>query len=434
MTLEPFSNSNGPAVIVDPFSSGGLYARAFKEAGVSVAAVLSRPKPPDVYLPSFHPEDFGEVILFTGDIEPVVKRLAELSPRCILPGTETGVELADELAARLTPHMANVPSFASARRHKWEMARAVRKAGLPVLAQICTADPAEVATWVARENLAGRDLVVKPPKSASTDGVTRVYRGQGWRDVFEAQLGKTNQWDVINDRMLVQEYATGTEFVVDVFSYDGVHTITNVCRYRKIDNGPHMAVYDSLEWLAMDEPMVPTLVDYTKGVLDAVGMRFGAAHVEIMLTAAGPRLIEVNARPHGGGQPRFCRVATGDSQVDRAVRYFARLGEIPTGYQLHKHLIVVFLISRATGVVRNIEILDAVRSLPSYHFASVQVSNGDSVQQTKDLLTTLALGFIVLLHEDRNQMMADYEEVRRIERGLVVQTDQPVPAVGAVSH
>lgn len=420
----PDSNPLGPAVIVDPFSSGMFYASAFKEAGVPVVTVLSREELPAVYIPTFHPEEYQEVIKFTGDHKPVVERLIALRPRCILPGAETGVELADELAAQVIPDVANVPELISARRHKWEMARAVAMAGLPVIRQICTADAAEVSAWIAREGLEGCDLVVKPPKSASTDGVTRVHRGQGWRKIFDAQLGKPNQWDVINDRMLVQEYVTGTEFVVDTFSYRGVHTVTDVCRYRKIDNGPHMAVYDSMEWVPMDEPDVPQLIEYAKSVLDAVGMRFGATHLEVMLTPAGPRLIEVNARPHGGGQPRFCRVATGDSQIDRAVRYFAHLGEVPAGYDLHKRLIVVFFINSTTGTVRNIEVLDQVRSLPSYHFASVQVSNGDRVQQTRDLLTTLALGFVILLHADRAQIMADYEAVRRIERGLVVEPEQ----------
>lgn len=427
------ANPLGPAVIVDPFSSGMFYAPAFKAAGVPAVAVLSRKDLPAVYVPTFHPGDFEEVIEFTGDYRPVVRRLAELRPRCFLPGADTGVELADQLAAQVAPNVANIPELTSARRHKWDMAEAVRKAGLPIIAQICTADPAEVTAWIERENLAGRDLVVKPPKSASTDGVTRIHQGQGWQEVFDAQLGKANQWDLINDRMLVQEYVSGTEFVVDVFSYEGRHTITDVCRYRKVNNGPHMAVYDSMEWVTIDEPAVSELIEYTKGVLDAIGMRFGASHVEVMLTSEGPRLIEVNSRPHGGGQPRFCRVATGDSQIDRAVRYFCRLSEIPDGYELHKRLLVVFLISRMTGAVRNVEVLDAVKALPSFHFASIQVHNGDRVQQTRDLLTTLAFGFVILVHPNRDQIMADYDAVRRIERGLVVEPEQPEPAMHAVA-
>jgi hypothetical protein len=250
--------------------------------------------------------------------------------------------------------------------------------------------------------------------------VVRIQRGEGWRQAFEAQLGRPNQWDVINDRMLVMEYITGTEFVVDTFSHDGVHTVTDVTRYAKIDNGPHMAVYSTMEWLSPEDSLVAGLADYTRGVLDAVGMRFGAAHVEIMLTDAGPRLIELNARPHGGGQPPFCRHATGDSQIDRTVRSLAgRTGRpIPSGYQLLRHTLVVFLISRSAGVVRNAEVFDGVADLPSLHHSAVQVRNGQSLGLTQDLLNTLSLGFVVLSHEDRAQVWADCRAVRRMEKRL----------------
>jgi biotin carboxylase len=342
----------------------------------------------------------------------------------VVAGTETGVELADALAARVVPNTANVPELAVARRHKWHMAEAVTAAGLPGLAQICTDDPEEVETWISRERLAGRDLVIKPPMSASTDGVTRVPEGRGWREAFAAQLGKVNQWGRVNDRMLVQEYATGTEYVVDTFTYEGKHTVTDVCRYRKIHNGTYMAVYESMEWLAPDDPGVPEVIAYTRGVLDAVGLKFGAAHVEVMRTEDGPRLIELNARPHGAGHPRFCRIATGDSQVDRTVRYFAGLGGIPDGYTLLQHTLIVFLISRSAGVVRNAETLDLVELLPSHQFSAIRVKTGERLEVTKDLLGTLGLGFVVLAHEDREQVMADYAAVRGLEAGLVIESDE----------
>ncbi|MFC0861740.1 ATP-grasp domain-containing protein [Sphaerimonospora cavernae] len=412
------SDPNGPAVIVDPFSSGGMYAPAFRQAGVPVVAVLSGPDMPEVYRASFHPEDFPEMIVFDGDLDAVAGRLRELRPRCILPGAESGVELADLLSSLVTEELANVPELRAARRHKWEMAEAARRAGLPVIRQICTDDPAEVEAWIEREGLVGRDLVVKPPKSASTDGVTRVR--ENWREAFEAQLGRPNQWQIINDRMLVQEYVNGHEYVIDIFSHDGVHTVTDLCRYTKVDNSEYMAVYDAMEWVSPDEPEVQELVDYTRKFLDAVGFRFGAAHVEVMLSEDGPRLIELNARPHGGGQPRFCRMATGDSQIDRAVRYFTRAGEIPEGYRLQNVTLVVFLISRASGIVRNAACLEDVAKLASHYHHVVGVKDGDRLEVTKDLLNTLSLGFVVLAGPDREQVWADYEEVRRIEAGLIV--------------
>ena len=202
-------------------------------------------------------------------------RLRELRPRCVLAGAESGVELADAIASAVTPQTANVAALAAARRDKGAMAEAVANAGVPSIRQVCTADPSVVAQWLRREGLAGRDLVVKPPKSAATDGVTRVPGGRGWRTTFERLLGRSNMFGLIDDRLLVQEYAAGTEYVVDTFSHDGRHTICDVCRYRKTDNGPQMAVYDSMEWLAPDDGPVQSLVAYARDVLDAVGMRFG---------------------------------------------------------------------------------------------------------------------------------------------------------------
>ncbi len=95
------SDPHGPAVIVDPYSSGGMLAPAFTAAGVPVVAVLSRPEVPPVYRPSYHPEDFPEVLAFDGDLAPVLRRLRELRPRCVLPGADPGVELADALAAQV---------------------------------------------------------------------------------------------------------------------------------------------------------------------------------------------------------------------------------------------------------------------------------------------------------------------------------------------
>jgi phosphoribosylamine-glycine ligase len=51
------------------------------------------------------------------------------------------------------------------------------------------------------------------------------------------------------------------------------------------------------------------LVDYTTRALDAFGFRFGPAYSEIMLTADGPRLVEVNSRVAGSGMAAAAQLA-----------------------------------------------------------------------------------------------------------------------------
>ncbi|GAB1544200.1 ATP-grasp domain-containing protein [Scytonema sp. NUACC21] len=416
------SNPQGPAVIVDPYSSGAFFAPTFAEAGVPVVAVVSSPAPPEVYASSYRPQDFSQIIIATEDLSEVANKLRELRPRCILPGCESGVELADAIAPLVVEDLVNVPEKASARRHKGDMAAAVAQAGLPIIAQICTNDADEVEKWLYQADLIGRDLVIKPPKSASTDGVTKVPSCKDWRKIFNEMLGKHNRLGILNDKLLVQEYTAGIEYVIDTISYEGKHSISDICRYHKIDNGQYMAIYDSMEWLPPTIPVYDQIVDYACGVLDAVGMRFGTSHLEVMLTERGPRLIEIGTRPHGGGHPRFCRVATGDSQVDRAVRYFTRKGSIPDSFKLITHVLVVFLICRAEGTVSNAEIFDQVRELNSHHFSAIHIRNNDWLEPTKDLFASLKLGFVVLAHKDRSQIMADYKLIRSLEQQLKLNT------------
>lgn len=408
-------------VIVDPYSSGNLLAPALTDAGLVPVAVVSSDPPPAVDAPSYRPGDFTEIIAFDGCLADTADRLRRLAPVCVVPGAECGVELADRLSAAITPELANDVALAGARRHKGLMRDAVAAKGLPTARQICTADAEQVAAWIAREGLDRADLVIKPPKSAGTDSVTRIRACDDWRGTFASLLGRRNKLDLVNDAVVVQEYLHGTEYVVDTFTVDGTHTITDICRYQKTNNGGHMAVYDHMDWLPYSTAAYRSLLEYAHGVLDALGVRFGPAHTEIMMTADGPRLIEANIRIHGGGQPRFCEAATGDSQVGRVVRYCTGQRHFPPGFTLHRAVRCVFLISPRSGVIRDAERYELFKDLPSLYFMKIGVRNGDQVMATHDLFSSLALGFVILAHERAEQVVADYHAIRAIEAELTIE-------------
>jgi len=58
---------------------------------------------------------------------------------------------------------------------------------------------------------------------------------------------------------------------------------------------------------------------YVFAMLDAVGFDHGAAHIELMLTADGPRLVEINARLVGAKIPRLVGHALGRSLHDDVI-------------------------------------------------------------------------------------------------------------------
>jgi biotin carboxylase len=398
-----------------------MYAPALRRAGFSPCAVTLRSAAP--LSDSFKAADFDHHVEYgAGDAEvitpqlvgPVLERLREMDPVAVIPGEQYGVKLADHLAALLTPERANVPELTSARWHKGDMYAAVARAGLPVIPSLCTRDPDEVAGWLRGENLEGRDLVVKPANGSGTEGVFMLPAGAGWRATVAGLTDSVSRHGIQLTDVVVQEYVTGVEYAVDTFSYDGVHTVTDIVRYGKVSSGGQIAIYESMEFVPFDAPGHDELLRYTRRVLDALGMRFGVAHTEVMITGRGPLLIEMNARPPGGAQPWTCQLATGDNLIDRTVRYLSGDGGIRPGYDLEMTVLVVFFAVRSAGQISGIDGLNAITELPSCCHLKVNVADGDYVPQTVDLLDAHKLGVVVLGHPDPAQVHADHLEVRRI--------------------
>jgi len=248
--------------------------------------------------------------------------------------------------------------------------------------------------------------------------VSKIPKGKGLETEFFELLNKSNRLGIINDKVLVQEFLTGTEYVVDSFSYGGIHTVCSVCKYTKLANINGMAIYDRMDWVSANNAIVEKLVSYAERVLNALEVEWGNAHIEIMMTQEGPRLIELGARPHGGGHPKLCFTATGDSQVHRTVAFFAKATRPPLSYNLLQSMAVVFLRANYSAVVVEVSRLHALKELPSYVDSSIKIKNSDRVPATTDLFGTLALGFFVLSHPDPHQLEQDVIAVRLAESAV----------------
>jgi biotin carboxylase len=410
--------TNRSVLVVDPYSSGVLYAPALRRAGFSPVAVRSTPFPADQFTSSFRPDDYDRDILQDGTADALTQKLAPLDIAAIIPGSESGVTLADQLAARLTPTAANLPALACARNHKGRMTDAVAAAGLPVTPTISVHDPELATAFMRREDIAGHDLVIKPATSVSTDGVTLLPGGRGWREAVAGLLGRTNATGVRNEEVVLQRRLIGTEYAVNTFSADGRHTVTDVCRYTKVSNGDSFAVYQDVEFVAMNDAHVPDLIAYVRRSLDAVGFRFGPAHTEVMLTPDGPRLVEVNSRIAGSGMAAAAELATGDNAVRRLVRHLQGEGDHPDGFTLRRAVKVAMFIATDSGIVTNAEAFEPIRTLPTCRGLHLNVRDGSRIQATSDLLSSLRLGWALLAHQDPDHVARDYARLRTYASGM----------------
>jgi biotin carboxylase len=317
----------------------------------------------------------------------------------------------------LTPETANDPATLLDRFHKAHMQRSLERAGVPALKTLDASSEEQVAAWLEENDLSASDLVIKPPISAGSEKVLHVS-AENWRTALQTVLASaSNITGKRNETAVVQERAYGTEFAVGTVSANGKHSLAHLIQYNKKSFNGSETVYDHVEFVPFREDVHGELLAYTNRVLDALGVRWGAAHNEIMLTPRGPRLIESVPRMTGGPVVEFAREATGSSQADKLVEAYAD-GRITDGdYRVSKAVVPVFLSSPSAGLIGNVEALSEVTALPTYFRKFLWFKNGDRVPRTVDYLTSIG---IVALSGDRRAVFEDYERIRAMEARLVV--------------
>jgi hypothetical protein len=415
---------HGAAVVVDAYSTGSRLAPRFAAAGLPVLHVQSSPTLPDFYLRGFRASDFVENVVHEGDLEATAERVAAHEPAFVVVGAEPGVPLADALSERLGLP-SNGSAQSAARRDKNAMGEALRAAGLRTAEALKTADVEEATAWAAQRG--GAPVVVKPLDSAGTDGVSICADAEAIRASFATNLGRPNALHGANEQLLVQELLEGTQLFVNSVSWDGVHHVSEVWRDNKLRRGANF-IYDYEELLPRHGEQQDQVVPYVEAVLDALGIRFGPAHTEVMLTATGPVLVESGARMHGSVPDEIVDRCTPSHQTLTAEAYLdphavARRAQRP--YDLAAGAYCVMLISQHEGRIVGDAGLREIEALPSFAGTISMLGPGDTLKRTIDLFS--CPGIIYLVDPDREQLKADYDRIRELDAaGAVFETEELV--------
>lgn len=402
-------------MIVDGYSGGVHLAPAFRERGFRCLHLQSASKLWPLVAPTFDFSVFERNFTQGGDIDALIADLRKEKIRAVIPGTETGVELADSVGERLGLPT-NGTRLSQARRNKYLMIETCRKAGLPVAAQFCSGHLEDLLAGYRASRL--REVVMKPLDSAGTDGVYICRNEAEIAEAFRKIIGRDNKLGLKNEKVLLQEFLQGTEYFVDTVSRDGLHAFTDIWRYQKRSINGHDFVYDKNDLCPHSGENEDRLKDYVTGVLSALNIVDGPAHAEVMMTENGPRLVEIGARLDGVTLPPLNRACLGFSPVDTVVdavtgheRFTALHHE---GYRLRKHASTVYLTSYRDGTLKRFTGEAALKNLPSFFHLSMRATDGGKIHKTVNYFT--APGIVSLAHPDRAVIEADYKTIREMER------------------
>ncbi|RHY38374.1 hypothetical protein DYB30_010124 [Aphanomyces astaci] len=430
-------------VVVDPFSTGMVLASEVMSRDylciVLYSDTLEVMQPLIKYIPKHMHTQFAAEIYHNGAdhsmaaLDVTIAHLKQVGVPIvgILPGAETGVMLADRVSDRMGL-TTNGADGTEARRNKYAMGEKIRRAGLRAVKQCNATTWKQIAihfqrissmltvpTSSCRRLRLLHQVIVKPVESAGSDDVFLCQSLDQVKKAFGTIQGKINHLGLENRATLVQEYLTGTEYVVDTVSRDGQHKVVAVWEYdkRAVNGAPF--VYYGVILREASGPTILAIIAYIYKVLDALHIRHGPGHAEVKFVRGEPCLVEIGSRCHGGEGTYIPIVmpcigynqvgATLDAYFDPAA--FDRLPPMPS--KLHAHGCEAMLVSYATGTVASFPGFPEIEAMPSYVSRSFHTHVGDVMPVTIDMFTTP--GSVLLVHQDKTVLDQDYARLRELE-------------------
>ncbi|MGF6097313.1 ATP-grasp domain-containing protein [Pseudomonas sp. 18175] len=286
-------------LIVDPFSTGKLYAPLLNARGVECVAVISTPQLPEHFTRDLIAENFRDVFAWEKNLLNTLKTFA---PIAVIAGCETAIYLTDYLTEKLGIR-GNSPNTSELRRNKFCMQLALKQQGLANIASQPLGSPERIAEVVASLDESST-YVVKPLNSAATEGVVFAQGGNEVEAALKnAAWQQTNDLGELNLGFIVQPFIAGPEYVVDMVAFAGTYIVASVCKYTKIARNGSMFVYDRLDTLDPNAESLKPLLEYARQAAAALRIEIGPIHMEIIWAEDGPVMIEAGSRLHGGIAP-----------------------------------------------------------------------------------------------------------------------------------
>lgn len=303
-------------------------------------------------------------------------------------------------------------------RDKLRQRLRLRAAGVGVPGFHAARSPAQA---VAAADTLGWPVVVKPVRGTGSMGVRLCRHADEVAEHAQALLAqRTNErGQPIAARILIEEYVSGAEYSVEAF--DG--RIIGITR-KLLGPEPWFVEigHDHPAPLAAD--VRASLEAHVSDALTALDLGFGAVHVELRLSPAGPRTIEVNPRLAGGFIPELVRLASG---VDLVAASIARVtGQPPPARAIGRGAASIrFLIPPRAGTLSEAVGLPAARAQSAVVEATLYGPLGQSVALQGDFRDRI--GHVITAAADAHASSSAANQALRTIR-LVVQDEAALPS------
>ncbi|MFD8891270.1 pyridoxal-phosphate dependent enzyme [Streptomyces sp. NPDC059566] len=305
----------------------------------------------------------------------------------------------------------NPPEAVAVCRDKSALRERLRAAGVRQPRYALVREPDGAAAAVARTGL---PCVVKPADDSGSTNVLLCADEAEVRAQIERILAiDTNVRGMPTARtVLVEEYLEAPEYSVEMFSQDGQAQCVGITA-KSVTATPYFVEHRHLFPAPLPATTAQRITETVTAALDAAGIRLGATHTEVKLTAGGPALIEINPRPAGGMIPELIRLATGVDLLGEQLR--AALG-LPPHLKAEDagHAGIQFLLADTDGTLTAAHGTRAAETVDGVESVLVTAAPGTPVHSPRS--ASDRLGHVIARHAEPEGVHAALDAARALIR------------------
>lgn len=226
-------------------------------------------------------------------------------------------------------------------------------------------------------------------------------------------------------KILVEEFMNGTIHSVDAFvdKKGTVHTLDAIVDYK---TGYDVGYDDNFHYSrslpsALSEDQQSQLRYVAELGCKALGITSSPAHIEIIMTQKGPRIVEIGAR-NGGYRERMHMAANG---IDVTASALALALDEPLHVSAKRHdaMEVLELFPKINGHFLHITNEEQLRKLPSLSYLSIKAKHGQFVGSSSAGHKAVA---VIFLHHKNPEIVA--ADLAYINKHVYVKTDGAITA------
>ena len=261
-----------------------------------------------------------------------------------------------------------------------------------------------------RENIS-YPCIFKPADNSGSRGVIKVSAPDELYESYRYSVEQSR-----NGKIIIEECLVGDEVSVEIITYNGIPHVLQVT--DKLTTGaPYFVEMGHSQPSKFSGNLLKQISDLAIEAVRAVGIKNSPAHVEMMITSEGPKMIEIGARMGGDCiTTHLVPLSTGIDMIKAAIDI--SLGKEPDLTKKFEKGSEIRYFNVDPGIISHISGIESIENISSIREIIFTKKPGDEIKPIHSSLDRA--GMIICQAEDSKTAI---EECEKAIKQIVFQTN-----------